>query len=668
MKKLLALILALVMTLAPVSAFATEAEQTTYFVSVYTGTVTNDPDPAYELVVQGEAGMTGTEVLKAALEEADIDHVIESTEYGNYLSSLDGISELEHGKLSGWLCAINGDRFSNMGLDTVLEPESELEVHYSITGGEDVGATWGSHSILTKLSLNSTAVTLSKETDYTTYTTSYLLGGKPMEGDGSEEDPFVIRVTLPYGSDLQAVTLSWESSLHPCYAELLGEETTDYTAPVALTLISATGGETYYTVETSVKAPSSSGGGGGGWVSREPVAEKQPLDPTPYFKESSISGFGSEWAVIALSRGGAELDETVWDAYFKSVCETVAEANGVLSARKYTEYSRTVLALSALGVDPKHVAGHDLVAPLLDKDAVSKQGINGAIWARLALATVGEDAYLDEIVSAQNKDGGWSLSGDVSDADLTAMALVALRDSGKTQVLDAGVKFLNRINPTSCESAAQILIARAALGLSCDTEPLLSYRTQDGFSHEAGGETNQMATEQAVLALVAVSRAEKNLPFLYDMRDAVRSVCYFYDIAEHANKPAIESLAERGILTGFPDGRFHPDSEMTRAEFCALIARALDLSGGACTFPDVGVSDWYYNAVCAAVESGIVKGRTDGRFDAAAHITVHEANLMVSRAAEHWGVEWKLESEESRDILRYEVAQMMFDLLEMTHA
>ncbi|MBQ3055803.1 MAG: S-layer homology domain-containing protein [Oscillospiraceae bacterium] len=666
MKKLLALILALVLALAPVSAFASDADQTTYFVSVYTGTVTNQSDPAYELEVQGAEGMTGTEVLRAALEQAEIPHVIETTEYGNYLSSLDGIAELEHGKLSGWLCAINGDRFSNMGLDTVLEPESVLEVHYSVTGGEDVGATWGSESILTKLSLGRTTVKLRKETDDTTYTTSYFLGGKPMEGSGSEDDPFVIRMTLPYGSDLEHLTLSWESSLHPCYAELVGEETEDFSEPVTLVLLSATGGETYYTVEASLKAPS--GGGGGGGVSRAPEKETKPLEIAPYLKDLTLSGFGSEWAAIALARGGAELPQSAWDAYFASVCKTVAEANGVLSDRKYTEYSRTVLALSALGVDPKQVAGFDLTAPLSNKEAVLRQGINGAIWARLALKTVGQDAYLDEILAAQNKDGGWSLSGENSDADLTAMALVALRNSGKTQALDAGMKFLEKVKCTSCESVAQVLIARAAQGRSCDPAELLAYRTKDGFSHEIGGETNPMATEQAVLALVAVSRAENDLPFLYDMSGEERKVCSFYDGIDHANQTAIESLGKRGLITGFPDGRFLPDATMTRAEFCALLCRALNLSGGTCDFPDVSKEAWYYDAVCAATASGIVKGRTDGRFDAAASITVHEAHLMVARAAEYLNVEWETASEESRAVLRCEVAQMIYDLLEMTHA
>lgn len=398
------------------------------------------------------------------------------------------------------------------------------------------------------------------------------------------------------------------------------------------------------------------------------AAGYETADVIPYLEDLSVSGYGSEWAVIALAQGGADLPQTVWDSYFCDVVSHLKKSDGVLSKRKYTEYSRTVLALSALGVDPRNVAGFDLTAPLFDKEAVLKQGINGAIWARLALKTVGEDAYLDEIITAQNEDGGWSLSGETSDPDLTAMALVALADSGETKALDEGMNFLNSVKPTSCETAAQILLARAALGCSVDTKELLTYRTKDGFSHEKGGETNRMATEQAVLALVAVYRAENDLPFVYDTRDAARKVSFFYDVTDHANKPAIDSLAAKGLITGFPDGSFAPDAGMTRAEFCALITRALGLAGGETSLSDVSPSDWYYDAVCAAVSAGIVKGRTDGTFDPAAHIMVYEANLMVSRAAEYLHTEWNRESDETRSILRCEIAQMIYELLEMTNA
>lgn len=145
MKRLIALILALALLLAPISAFAEDVPNTEYTVCVYDHTAkTAGWKAAQGLVLDttviGEVGMTGTEVLKAALDEEEIPYVIETTEYGNYLSSLGGLSELQFGKMSGWLCAIDGDQFNNMGLDTALSAGATLEVHYSVNGGEDVGA------------------------------------------------------------------------------------------------------------------------------------------------------------------------------------------------------------------------------------------------------------------------------------------------------------------------------------------------------------------------------------------------------------------------------------------------------------------------------------------------------------------------------------------------
>ena len=62
-----------------------------------------------------------------------------------------------------------------------------------------------------------------------------------------------------------------------------------------------------------------------------------------------------------------------------------------------------------------------------------------------------------------------------------------------------------------------------------------------------------------------------------------------------------------------------------------------------------------------------MKGRTNGTFDPSASITVQEAHLMVSRAAEYLGVSWEGEVD-TRNILRHEIARMIYDLLEKTHA
>lgn len=49
---------------------------------------------------------------------------------------------------------------------------------------------------------------------------------------------------------------------------------------------------------------------------------------------------GGEWTVLALARGGADTETAYFTDYYAALEQTVREANGVLSERKYTEYSR----------------------------------------------------------------------------------------------------------------------------------------------------------------------------------------------------------------------------------------------------------------------------------------------------------------------------------------
>ena len=58
---------------------------------------------------------------------------------------------------------------------------------------------------------------------------------------------------------------------------------------------------------------------------------------------------------------------------------------GVLSENRYTEYARAVLACKAIGIDPSDIGGYDLGKPLEDFEAVTAQGLNGAVYALLAL-------------------------------------------------------------------------------------------------------------------------------------------------------------------------------------------------------------------------------------------------------------------------------------------
>ncbi|MHA2855711.1 5'-nucleotidase C-terminal domain-containing protein [Paenibacillus lautus] len=113
----------------------------------------------------------------------------------------------------------------------------------------------------------------------------------------------------------------------------------------------------------------------------------------------------------------------------------------------------------------------------------------------------------------------------------------------------------------------------------------------------------------------------------------------FQDIASHWSKDEVESLAAKMIVTGRTEQTFVPNAPVTRAEFAALVVRALGLSADAASgsFQDVASSDWYAGAIQAAVDADIINGYTDGTFKPNRTITREEMAAMAYNALEYAG-------------------------------
>jgi hypothetical protein len=77
-------------------------------------------------------------------------------------------------------------------------------------------------------------------------------------------------------------------------------------------------------------------------------------------KNPQVDSVGGEWAIIGLARSGYDVPDSYYEDYYRTVEAYVKEANGILHDKKYTEYSRVILALTAAGYDPTDVAGYDL--------------------------------------------------------------------------------------------------------------------------------------------------------------------------------------------------------------------------------------------------------------------------------------------------------------------
>ena len=79
-----------------------------------------------------------------------------------------------------------------------------------------------------------------------------------------------------------------------------------------------------------------------------------------------VGSIGGEWTILGLARSGIDIPDEYYEKYYRTVEEYVKDCGGVLHEKKYTEYSRVIIALTAIGKDPSDVAGYNLLTPLGD--------------------------------------------------------------------------------------------------------------------------------------------------------------------------------------------------------------------------------------------------------------------------------------------------------------
>lgn len=107
------------------------------------------------------------------------------------------------------------------------------------------------------------------------------------------------------------------------------------------------------------------------------------------------------------------------------------------------------------------------------------------------------------------------------------------------------------------------------------------------------------------------------------------------DIAGHWAERYVRDLVDRNIITGYEDDTFRTENDITRAEFCTLMVRALGLepdSSGAEEFADfAGIAGWARPFVGAATRAGLVNGFDDNTFRAGEKITRVEMATIISR-------------------------------------
>ncbi|WP_274366032.1 S-layer homology domain-containing protein [Paenibacillus thermotolerans] len=128
----------------------------------------------------------------------------------------------------------------------------------------------------------------------------------------------------------------------------------------------------------------------------------------------------------------------------------------------------------------------------------------------------------------------------------------------------------------------------------------------------------------------------------------------FKDTAKHWASDAINDLASRMIVSGDGSGSFKPSSDMTRAEFAAILVKALGLGTvkqERSAFSDVSVNDWYYDAVHTASQYGLISGYGNGRFGPMDKTTREQAMVIIAKAMKLAGLDSAPDEAEMKRLL-----------------
>lgn len=294
------------------------------------------------------------------------------------------------------------------------------------------------------------------------------------------------------------------------------------------------------------------------------LASQASVQPERLLDQEALLPAGSsasDWLAMAFALSGVEANYDGYLSRLESYVTGCYREQGCLHPVKATEYHRIALTVLALGGDPTAFGSYqgqtiDLIAQgtYNFSGELGAQGLNACIYALLTLdaghyqvpreARYTREALCGAILAAQEPDGGFGLVSGSSDVDITAMALQALApyQGNCAQAIQRALTYLSvqmsddctfrSYGAESAESVAQVLIALCALGIDPETDSrfvrpemtlvqaLERFRMPEGgYAHTLEENApNLMATEQSLLALLALERREQGLR-LFDFTD-----------------------------------------------------------------------------------------------------------------------------------------------------
>lgn len=248
-------------------------------------------------------------------------------------------------------------------------------------------------------------------------------------------------------------------------------------------------------------------------------------------------------------------------------------ASGLMMAR----YSKGEVLRNTFENNPLAIAISDHAAPLIAHNSLSQN--------RLAIAlSRNSQPVLRHNLITKNRQGGMLVNGN------------AVPDLGNNQ--DAAANIFENNGNFAVENTT--------------TKPLIS----------AGNQLNPTQVKGRV-DFIAVLETHP--------RPILGNSSIFIDLSGHWTADFVIALVNRGAISGFPDGTFAPDAPITRAQFAAIIAKTFQLprKNIGIKFTDVPSSFWAASAILQTAEMGFISGFPDGTFRPEQNLTKVQAIVSL---------------------------------------
>lgn len=251
-------------------------------------------------------------------------------------------------------------------------------------------------------------------------------------------------------------------------------------------------------------------------------------------------------------------------------------------------------------------------------------------------------------------------------------AQVALKDiKVNVRIAEPSAETIQVVEDTAKKGNYQLVVRPVEFGISCTSgNKTVAVNRFNGYVERLIAIPNGVSHSKITTGIVLNAEGSfRHVPTqiividgkyyakINSLTNSTYSVVYhpvvFADAATHWAKDSINDMGSRMVVTGTGNGTYEPERSITRAEFAAIIVRALGLaqSEGESGFGDVARSDWFNGYVGTAVAYGLITGYDSTSFGPNDAITREQAMAILARAMKKTGLDDTLTGSQAAALL-----------------